>query len=114
MSCSACTLRPSRHRTFLPQRTGILTVILPEFKACDGLFQGGMHHEDVLSHSISACQASAAFASTLEVRLAALLHDIGKCEVVVPTEDRNTFKSHELVGEMITQSLLKRSKRATI
>jgi tRNA nucleotidyltransferase/poly(A) polymerase len=29
---------------------------------------------------------------------------------VVPTEDRNTFKGHELIGEMITQSLLKRLK----
>ncbi|MEA4865847.1 MAG: HD domain-containing protein [Sphaerochaeta sp.] len=100
---------PATGLSYLKEQ-GILTVILPEFKACDGLFQGGMHHEDVLSHSISACQASAAFASTLEVRLAALLHDIGKCEVVVPTEDRNTFKGHELIGEMITQSLLKRLK----
>ncbi|NLE16002.1 MAG: HD domain-containing protein [Spirochaetales bacterium] len=100
---------PARGLSYLREQ-GILTVMLPEFKGADGLYQGGMHHEDVLSHSISACQASVACTSTLEVRLAALLHDIGKSEVVVASEGRNTFIGHELAGEMISQSLLKRLK----
>ncbi|MFA6772810.1 MAG: HD domain-containing protein [Sphaerochaeta sp.] len=100
---------PGRALAYLREQ-GVLTVILPEFKGSDGLYQGGMHHEDVLSHSISTCQASVMYATSLEVRLASLLHDIGKSEVVVPTDDRNTFNKHEVAGERITQSLLRRLK----
>lgn len=92
------------------RKQDILTIILPEFKKSDGLFQGGMHHQDVLSHSISTCQASVQLSSSLEVRLAALLHDIGKSEVVVQGEERNTFNRHEISGEKITQTLLRRLK----
>ena len=100
---------PGRALAYLREQ-GVLTVILPEFKGSDGLYQGGMHHEDVLSHSISTCQASVMYATSLEVRLASLLHDIGKSEVVVPTDDRNTFNKHDVAGERITQSLLRRLK----
>ncbi len=100
---------PGRALAYLREQ-GVLTVILPEFKGADGLYQGGMHHEDVLSHSISTCQASVMYATSLEVRLASLLHDIGKSEVVVPTDDRNTFNKHDVAGERITQTLLRRLK----
>ncbi len=89
---------------------GILPIILPELAAGDQIDQKGMHHEDVLSHAISTCQASVAISNRLEVRLAALLHDIGKSEVMEEGETRNTFYNHDLVGEKLTISLLKRLK----
>lgn len=100
---------PATGLTYL-RTQGILALIIPEFKQADGLYQGGMHHEDVLSHCISTCQASVLVASSLEVRLASLLHDVGKSEVVLESEARNTFAKHELVGENITQTILKRLK----
>lgn len=89
---------------------GILKLILPELSRGESLVQGGMHHEDVLSHCISACQASVSLSAVLEVRLAALLHDVGKSEVVAIKEDRNTFYHHDVVGEEITRTILRRLK----
>ncbi len=89
---------------------GILEIILPELAAGDQIDQKGMHHEDVLSHAISTCQASVALTDRLEVRLAALLHDIGKSEVMEEGPERNTFYNHDLVGEKLTIELMKRLK----
>jgi putative nucleotidyltransferase with HDIG domain len=90
--------------------TGILGIILPELAKGEGVWQGGMHHEDVLSHNITTLIASATLTDVLEVRLAALLHDIGKSEVVEQGEDRNTFYRHEIVGEKLTKTIMKRLK----
>lgn len=90
--------------------SGILKVILPELEANRGLWQGGMHHEDVLEHTISSVQAAADLHFSLEVRLAALLHDIGKYKTAKPTEERNTFHSHETEGEKMAISILRRFK----
>lgn len=92
------------------QRTGMLAVILPELAKGEGVWQGGMHHEDVLSHNISTLVASASLSESVEVRLAALLHDIGKSEVAEPGVDRNTFYRHEIVGEKLTKAIMKRLK----
>lgn len=89
---------------------GLLPIILPELAAGDQVEQGGMHHEDVLSHAISTCQASVALSDRLEVRLAALFHDIGKSEVMEEGEDRNTFYNHDLVGEKLTIKVMRRLK----
>ncbi|MGE4455193.1 MAG: CCA tRNA nucleotidyltransferase [Sphaerochaeta sp.] len=88
----------------------ILPIILPELSNGDQIAQGGMHHEDVLSHAISTCQASVPLSSRLEVRLAALLHDVGKSEVVAEGVERNTFYNHDLVGEKLTRTILRRLK----
>lgn len=89
---------------------GLLEIILPELEACRGVYQGGIHHEDVLDHSISACQASVVTSKTLEVRLAALLHDIGKARTVVEGELRNTFNRHDVVGAELAEQVMRNLK----
>ncbi|WP_320130819.1 CCA tRNA nucleotidyltransferase [uncultured Sphaerochaeta sp.] len=88
------------------RETRILEVLFPVLAQGNGIEQKGMHHEDILSHNISACQAAADMGFTLEVRLAALFHDIGKSLTIVEKDGGYTFYQHELVGERETKKIL--------
>lgn len=101
--------------TYLYQ-TGVLVTLFPSLAQGDGVMQGGMHHQDVLQHAFSACQAAADRNFPLPVRLAALFHDIGKSETIQKGEDKNTFHNHEIVSERETKAImegLKSSKEQT-
>lgn len=89
---------------------GALSVILPELMEGEGIEQGGMHHEDVLEHAISCCEAAAHLTDKVEVRIAALLHDIGKSRTAMAGEGRNTFIGHEQVGSAMTETIMRRLK----
>ena len=58
------------------KETGILGVVLPELLEGDGVAQGSLHCYDVFWHSLHACDAAPR--ESLVLRLAALLHDVGK------------------------------------
>ena len=87
-----------------------LAVILPELAQGDGVLQKGFHHEDVLQHSFTTCQKAADIGSSVYVRLAALFHDIGKISTQEPNGDRFSFHNHEIVGEHLTKTILRRLK----
>ena len=91
-------------------KTGVLEIVLPELAAGNGVKQGGNHHQDVLMHCFEVCQSSVKLTNRLEVRLASLLHDVGKSFVVEEHEVRNTFYNHDLVGAELTRQILKRLK----
>ncbi|MDD4397611.1 MAG: HD domain-containing protein [Sphaerochaetaceae bacterium] len=91
-------------------RSGLLDLILPELAACRLVQQLGYHHEDVYYHSLSALDAAASRDWSLEVRLAALLHDIGKPPCQEKAENRYTFYNHEIAGAKMTKELLRRLK----
>jgi putative nucleotidyltransferase with HDIG domain len=100
--------KPSR-AFLLMEQTGLLKLFLPELAACRGIEQKGFHRFDVLEHSLLACDYAAEKQYPLDVRLAALLHDIGK----VPTRklDENgiwTFYQHEAESEKMARSILVR------
>lgn len=59
----------------LLEGSGLLASFLPELAACRGVEQGGFHSFDVFDHLAAACDAAP---PVLELRLAALLHDLGK------------------------------------
>lgn len=92
------------------KESGSLAVILPEVMEGDGIEQGGMHHEDVLGHGFSTCHWASALGAKVEVRLAALLHDIGKSRTVALGQGRNTFIGHEEVGSQMTRAIMGRLK----
>jgi tRNA nucleotidyltransferase/poly(A) polymerase len=70
---------PDPRRAFLlMEETNLLSLVLPELAACRGVEQKGFHRFDVLDHSLTACQYASRKNFSFEVRLAALLHDIGK------------------------------------
>ncbi|OQX88341.1 MAG: hypothetical protein B6D65_06000, partial [candidate division Zixibacteria bacterium 4484_93] len=87
--------------------TGILEQILPELERCYGVTQPGCFHEyDVFYHSIKTVDFAP---RTVVVRLAALLHDIGKPKARRLGEDgRARFYGHDVLSERMTRSILKR------
>lgn len=87
-------------------QSSVLSTLFPSLAKGDGIFQGGMHTQDILQHNITACQAAADRAFPLAVRLAALFHDIGKTEVIKEGETRNTFHSHESVSAKQTKAIM--------
>jgi putative nucleotidyltransferase with HDIG domain len=90
----------------LMHKTGILNHILPELEACVGVTQpGGYHRYDVFEHSLTTTDSAP---MELELRLAALFHDISKpqCRALVP--EGATFYGHEKKGALVSQRILTR------
>lgn len=98
------------------QKFGLLKYIIPELEKTIAVDQGGAHKYDVWEHSIRALQHAADKNFTLEVRLAALLHDIGKpkarragtasAESSGEASKKWTFYGHEVVGARMTEKIL--------
>lgn len=86
--------------------TGLMAYALPEVAILHGVeFVGGQHHKDQLAHSIKVTDQMAALTENVSLRLAALLHDVGKTPSKRFKEGRGwTFDGHEVVGaRMITE-----------
>ena len=111
----------------LLEETGLLSIFIPEFGVCRGCVQSdyrAFHKFDVMDHLLYACDGAPA--AKLNVRLAALFHDIGKpaakkiIRETVLDGDKNdgstkeietiTFYNHEAAGEKITRQLMIRLK----
>jgi poly(A) polymerase/tRNA nucleotidyltransferase (CCA-adding enzyme) len=89
--------------------TGLLAQFLPELAECYGVEQNKYHSYDVYFHCVYSCDAADKDDPIL--RLAALLHDIGK----VPTRREgdagdNIFYNHEVVGARMTKRIMRRLK----
>jgi len=100
--------KPSR-AFLLMEQTGLLRLFLPELAACRGIDQKGFHRFDVLEHSLLACDYAAEQKYPQDVRIAALLHDIGK----PPTRQMGadgvwTFYQHEHESEKLARGILER------
>jgi putative nucleotidyltransferase with HDIG domain len=91
---------------------GILKHVIPELEHGIGVEQGKSHVYDVWEHSLRALQHGADKDWSLEVRLAALLHDIGKPPTRRLDKEKNewTFYGHEVIGERIAVRILKNLK----
>ena len=100
----------------LLEETGILKIFIPELTNCRKVEQAdyrGYHQFDVLDHLLYACDGAPAHKEL--VRLAALLHDIGKpkAKQQKKTPDGQitfTFYNHEKYSEEISQNLMTRLK----
>lgn len=96
----------------LLERLGLIEYIIPELKEGIGCEQGGAHAFDVYEHLLRTLQAAADKGYSSEVRLAALLHDIGK-PATRRTGGKNkeyTFYGHEVVGAKMAKKILERLK----
>lgn len=81
---------------------GLLEVLLPEIAAQRGIAQNKIPGEDLFDHTLRTLDALPADRPV--VRLAALLHDVGKPSTI----DDGPFRGHEVVGADIAQRLLER------
>lgn len=101
-----CNL-PARSIKML-DKTGLLEFILPELLEAKGVNQSGHHTTDVWTHSLDALDACPS--PDPIVRLATLLHDIGKPPTAQEIHDQVTFYNHEIVGSRIASAIGKRLK----
>lgn len=94
----------------LLEKTGLLKFIIPELYDGIGCEQKGAHIYDVYEHLMHALQHAADRGLPLEIRLAALFHDIGKPATrrYDKTKDKYTFFGHEVVGARMTKKILDR------
>jgi len=90
------------------QEIGLLKVLIPELSSAFGITQNRHHIYDVFEHSVRALGAGASRNYKLEVRLAALLHDIGKPETKEGNGPDSTFYNHDIVGAKIAKKILRR------
>ncbi|MDO9390864.1 MAG: HD domain-containing protein [bacterium] len=93
---------------WLMQRSGLLKILLPELEqGVDVTQPGGFHRYKVFEHSIK----TADFApKTLELRLAALLHDAAKPQCREVVEGGAHFYGHDKLGAKTAGEVLARLK----
>lgn len=91
----------------LMDETTILERVLPELCEGKGVEQKGIHNFDVLAHSLYACDGAPS--DRIEIRLAALLHDIGKPRArAFGADGMPTFYGHEETSAEMASKVLKR------
>ena len=88
--------------------SGLLQFIIPELIKGYGLKQAKHHIYDVWTHSIMSLKNCPS--NDPIVRLAALIHDVGKPVVVKGEGESQTFYNHELVSAGIARKLAKNLK----
>lgn len=91
---------------FIAQKIGVLQHIIPELEEGVGCEQNQAHSFDVFEHLLRTLQYAVENNYTLEIRIAALLHDIGK-PATRRKNDRGewTFYGHEVVGAKMAKKI---------
>jgi tRNA nucleotidyltransferase (CCA-adding enzyme) len=99
------------------QKFGLLKNIITELEEGIGCEQSGEHIYDVFNHLLHALQHSADKNWPIEVRLAALFHDIGKpksrrlAEVgSAKNKKKFTFYGHEVISARMAKKIMERLK----
>jgi len=94
----------------LLQKSSLLKNIIPELEKGVGIAQNKSHIYTVFTHSVKALGFAAQRNYNLNVRLAALFHDIAKPQVKKGEGPDSTFYNHDIVGAKIVRKILKRLK----
>ena len=91
------------------RESGLLDLVLPELSTAFNISQNRFHKYDIYYHSVLSCDAAPRDKPIL--RLAALLHDIGKVPTRRPGPNGDsTFYNHEVLGAKMTRKIMKRLK----
>lgn len=92
----------------LLEELNLLQYVLPELREGIGISQDKHHIYTVFEHSVKSLDYAAKKNYSLEVRLAALLHDIGKPRTKAGKGSNSTFYNHEMVGARMAAKALDR------
>jgi tRNA nucleotidyltransferase (CCA-adding enzyme) len=87
--------------------TKLMKYIIPEYYDLVGMKQNKYHQYDAFEHSMKVLEKSP---KRLELRLGALLHDIGKVKTKTDIGGKIQFLGHENESAKITDNVLKRLK----
>ena len=93
---------------YVAQKLGILKHIIPELEEGIGCAQNQAHSFDVFEHLMRSLQHAADKKWPLEVRLAALLHDVGKPATRRFSEEKKDwiFYGHDVVSARMAKKIL--------
>ena len=97
---------------YLLYETGLLSHIIPELELGISIDQNQAHKYDVFEHNIRTLQHAAHKGYSLELRLAALLHDVAKPHTREWSKEKEdwTFYAHEILGAKLAKIILNRMK----
>ena len=97
---------------YLMKETGLLTHVFPEMDIMSGVeIINGMGHKDVFTHTLQVVDNAAKLTDKMDVRFAALVHDIAK----PPTKRFEpkkgwTFHGHDEIGRRMLKKVAQRMK----
>ncbi|MDP4009339.1 MAG: CCA tRNA nucleotidyltransferase [bacterium] len=94
----------------LLQDLGLLQYIIPELQEGLGVAQNKHHKYTVWEHNLKSLEYAAKKGWSLEVRISALLHDIGKPRAKRGEGENCTFYGHQVVGAKMARKLLERMR----
>jgi len=94
----------------LLKQINLLKYIFPELEKGAGVSQNKHHIYDIYEHSLRSLKVAAEKDFNLEVKFAALFHDIGKPETKEGEGPDSTFYNHDYVGAKIIFKILSRLK----
>jgi len=92
------------------QNLGLIGYFIPELAEGVGVSQNKHHIYTVWEHNLLALEYSVKKKYSLEVRLASLLHDVGKPRTKKGEGPDSTFYQHEYVGANMTRKILENLK----
>lgn len=100
---------------FLMDDLGVLQQFLPEISALKGVEERqGYAHKDVFSHTLEVLNNISKVSPKIELRLAALFHDIAKPQTKKFVEGKGwTFHGHEDVGARMLARIFRRLRLST-
>jgi tRNA nucleotidyltransferase (CCA-adding enzyme) len=97
--------KPSRYLKLM-KTFGLLKYVIPELDNCYGVTQDSKFHKyDVFTHCIYTCDHAE---RNLVLRLAGLLHDVGKAGTRKRVGSRITFHKHEMLSVKLAKAFLNR------
>ncbi|MFL2983598.1 MAG: CCA tRNA nucleotidyltransferase [Candidatus Neomarinimicrobiota bacterium] len=94
------------------QKSGLMKIIFPEIHIMYGMDQTSeWHHKDIFAHTMQVVDNAATLSNKMEIRFAALVHDIAKPNTRrIDKKKGYTFHGHDAIGEKMINVVSDRMK----